>query len=85
MLSLDSFISIRWPLSYKFGSIMSKKAAMRSVITIWIISVVLSLIPAVLDDYFTPALMNPTFTMTYILKPIPVSFVLESYILLILN
>lgn len=75
MLSLDSFISIRWPLSYKFGSIMSKKAAVRSVITIWLISFVLSLLPAILDDHFTPALLNPAFIMTYVLKPIPVSFI----------
>jgi len=69
MLSIDSYISVRFPIPYRFGSVMSKRTAIWCSIIIWLLAGVIVTVPNVLTESFTAVLFIPTFSFIFSFLP----------------
>ena len=72
MLSIDSFLAVKWPMQYRIGDIVTSKKAILVVATIWIASFLLGFLPLLAKDVVVYGLSYFTFQYIPILKAIEV-------------
>ncbi|XP_076825360.1 uncharacterized protein LOC143470947 [Clavelina lepadiformis] len=51
LLSIDSFLSITWPVKYRVGDIMSKTRALIAVSVVWVFSLAVAIFPIFATDF----------------------------------
>ena len=68
---MDSFLSVRWPLKYRIGDIMTGKRALVVVLITWALSLLISCLPFMMQE-MTYEMSRLTFQYILIIKPLPV-------------
>ncbi|XP_078486376.1 uncharacterized protein LOC100186034 [Ciona intestinalis] len=71
LLTIDSYLSVRWPVKYRVGDIMTTPRALFLIAFIWIIGLAVSALPILAKDYLEYRLVYFTFMYMPYLKPIP--------------
>ncbi|XP_039266400.2 uncharacterized protein LOC120341894 [Styela clava] len=70
LLSVDSFLSIRWPMQYRIGDLMTTKRAIGLIAVVWIFALSVSALPILAYEYVRYGLSYTTFSYFPILEPI---------------
>ena len=69
---MDTFLSVKSPLRYRIGDLISKKSAMIGVFAFWTVSLLLAMLPLFTNTVFTYALSYANFQYLPIITPIQV-------------
>lgn len=51
LLSVDSYLSIRWPMKYRIGEVMTVKRTVIALACVWILAAALAALPVIARDY----------------------------------
>ena len=71
-LSANTFLSVKSPLRYRIGDLISKKSAVMGVFEFWTVLLLLALLPLFTNTVFTYALVFANFQYLPIITPIQV-------------
>ena len=71
-ISVDSFLSVMWPMQYRIGDIVSTKKAITMVVLLWIGTILLSFLPVLAKDVVVYGLSYYTFQYIPVVIPIAV-------------
>jgi len=61
LLSMDSYMSVRWPLKYSIGEMMTKKRAFIMVVVVWVFAFMVAVLPLISQTLFGSQMLFATF------------------------
>ena len=73
LLSVDSFLSVKWPMKYRVGDLMTARKALILIAIVWIFSILLGFLPLLAKDIVTYRLSFFTFQYLPVIGRLPVS------------
>ncbi|CAK8683006.1 unnamed protein product [Clavelina lepadiformis] len=69
LLAIDNFLSMRWPLQYRIGDVMTKTRAIVAVLIIWLFAIMVSAFPILSNDFIEYGLNYVTMQYIPVIKP----------------